>query len=87
MGVAVPGGGTSPRPSSPRIRGPASGFLTTRRFGFALLLAAATPSPDPPPAATNDPVQRLIDSGLASDGAYRKLEWLTDRIAEGGYAG
>jgi hypothetical protein len=47
--------------------------------GFALLLAAATPSPGPR-KATGDPVQRLIDSGLATDGAYRKLAWLTDRI-------
>jgi len=27
-----------------------------------------------------DPVQRIVDAGLRSDGAYRKLAWLTDRI-------
>jgi hypothetical protein len=32
------------------------------------------------PAAPDDPVPRLIDAGLKSDGAYRKLAWLTDRI-------
>jgi hypothetical protein len=31
-------------------------------------------------AADADPVQRIIDAGLRSDGAYRKLAWLTDRI-------
>lgn len=31
-------------------------------------------------AADPDPMQRIIDAGLASDGAYRKLAWLTDRI-------
>jgi hypothetical protein len=30
--------------------------------------------------ADADPVQRIIDAGLRSDGAYRKLAWLTDRI-------
>jgi hypothetical protein len=38
------------------------------------------PSPPPPPPVSEDPVQRLIDTGLAGDGAYRKLAWLTDRI-------
>jgi len=31
-------------------------------------------------AAEGDPVQRIMDAGLRSDGAYRKLAWLTDRI-------
>jgi carboxypeptidase Q len=31
-------------------------------------------------AADTDPVQRIIETGLRSDGAYRKLAWLCDRI-------
>src|SRR5678810_76162 len=31
-------------------------------------------------AAEADPVQRIVDAGLRSDGAYRKLAWLCDRI-------
>lgn len=31
-------------------------------------------------AATPDPVLGIIDAGLRSDGAYRKLAWLCDRI-------
>ena len=31
-------------------------------------------------AAEVEPVQRLVDAGLRSDGAYRKLAWLCDRI-------
>jgi len=31
-------------------------------------------------AAEADPVQRIIEAGLRSDGAYRKLAWLSDRI-------
>jgi len=31
-------------------------------------------------AADADPVPRIVDEGLKSDGAYRKLAWLTDRI-------
>jgi hypothetical protein len=30
--------------------------------------------------ASTDPVARLIDAGLKSDGAFRKLAWLSDRI-------
>jgi hypothetical protein len=51
--------------------------------GFALAAPRKSPprpSPPPPPAVSADPVQRLIDMGLAGDGAYRKLAWLTDRI-------
>jgi hypothetical protein len=48
--------------------------------GFALRgLVAATPAA-PPGASSDDPVRRIVDAGLASDGAYRKLAWLTDRI-------
>jgi hypothetical protein len=39
--------------------------------GLAAALAATTP---------DDPISRLVDAGLKSDGAYRKLAWLTDRI-------
>jgi len=31
-------------------------------------------------AAEPDPVQKILDAGLRSDGAYRKLAWLCDRI-------
>ncbi len=31
-------------------------------------------------AADPDPVQQILDAGLRSDGAYRKLAWLCDRI-------
>lgn len=31
-------------------------------------------------AADADPVTRIMEAGLAGDGAYRKLAWLTDRI-------
>ena len=31
-------------------------------------------------AADVEPVPRLVDAGLRSDGAYRKLAWLCDRI-------
>lgn len=31
-------------------------------------------------AADADPVERIVAAGLRSDGAYRKLAWLTDRI-------
>src|SRR6266850_3668607 len=31
-------------------------------------------------AADADPVQRIVETGLRSDGAYRKLGWLSDRI-------
>lgn len=31
-------------------------------------------------AAGPDPVQQILDAGLRSDGAYRKLAWLCDRI-------
>jgi hypothetical protein len=31
-------------------------------------------------AADADPVQRIIETGLRGDGAYRKLAWLCDRI-------
>lgn len=41
----------------------------------ALALLAA-----PAIAAEPDAVQRIIDAGLRSDGAYRKLAWLSDRI-------
>src|SRR5262245_15743366 len=41
----------------------------------AMLLCLAS-SPAPP----EDPTLRIIAEGLRSDGAYRKLAWLTDRI-------
>jgi hypothetical protein len=41
---------------------------------LAVLLLALTTKPPV------DPVQRVIDAGLRSDGAYQKLAWLTDRI-------
>jgi hypothetical protein len=41
---------------------------------LGLLVAAAIGS------AEGDPVQRIIEAGLRSDGAYRKLTWLCDRI-------
>jgi carboxypeptidase Q len=31
-------------------------------------------------AGDSDPAQAIVDAGLRSDGAYRKLAWLTDRI-------
>lgn len=31
-------------------------------------------------AADADPVRRIVEAGLRSDGAYRKLAWLSDRI-------
>lgn len=49
--------------------------------GFGLLLAGALAASSPavaPPA--DDAVQSIIAAGLVSDGAYRKLAWLTDRI-------
>ena len=49
--------------------------------GFGALLAGALAASSPTSAPdANDAVQRLVDAGLASDGAYRKLAWLTDRI-------
>jgi hypothetical protein len=51
-------------------------------FGVAVAASKKTPQPppEPPPKPGFDPVQRLIDTGLASDGAYKKLAWLCDRI-------
>lgn len=59
--------------------------MTRRALGTIVALvacAAATAAPDSAPTApaSEDAVGRLIESGLRSDGAYRKLEWLTDRI-------
>jgi hypothetical protein len=49
--------------------------LAMRRFAFlALFLISALA------VASDDAVERLISAGLASDGAYRKLAYLTDRI-------
>ncbi len=51
-------------------------FMKTLVPGVALaglLLVSTGVSP-------SDPVQRIIDAGLRSDGAYRKLAWLADRI-------
>ena len=31
-------------------------------------------------AVEADPVTRIVDAGLRTDSAYRKLAWLTDRI-------
>jgi hypothetical protein len=43
-------------------------------FALTALVAAVVGTADA------DPVQRIIEAGLRSDGAYRKLAWLTDRI-------
>src|SRR5262245_42586850 len=48
-----------------------------KRISPLLALAAAAVAFG---AADADPVQRIIAAGLRSDGAYRKLAWLTDRI-------
>jgi hypothetical protein len=48
--------------------------------GLALGGLVSAPWSGPPGGAADDAVQRLIDAGLAGDGAYRKLAWLTDRI-------
>ncbi|HZN55999.1 MAG TPA: M20/M25/M40 family metallo-hydrolase [Candidatus Polarisedimenticolaceae bacterium] len=49
------------------------------RFAVALaaLGLAGASAPEPP---ADDAVRRLMEAGLRSDGAYRKLQWLTDRI-------
>ena len=44
---------------------------TLALFGLALAVTGA---------ADIDPVQRIVEAGLRSDGAYRKLAWLCDRI-------
>jgi carboxypeptidase Q len=48
--------------------------------GFASLGTVAVPSAAAPDASPDDPIRRIVDAGLASDAAYRKLAWLTDRI-------
>jgi len=49
-------------------------------LGLVMRGTVAAPSSVPPAAPSDDAVRRIIDTGLASDGAYRKLAWLTDRI-------
>jgi hypothetical protein len=48
--------------------------LPARALTALCLVVASAAAADP------DPVQQIIDAGLRSDGAYRKLAWLTDRI-------
>ena len=55
-----------------------NGVVALAVGAIALLGVWAAASPAPSEGA--DPVRRLIDAGLSSDGAYRKLAWLTDRI-------
>src|SRR5262245_3533499 len=50
------------------------------RLRSPLLVLAAAAATVVVFAADDDPVQRIIAAGLRSDGAYRKLAWLTDRI-------
>lgn len=54
-------------------------MLTLALLGglFAASAGTTTASAAPPPA---DAIERLIQAGLKSDEAYRKLAWLTDRI-------
>ena len=48
---------------------------------FALAAAAhAAAAPAPAAPAEDDVPRRIVEAGLRSDGAYRKLQWLTDRI-------
>ena len=50
-----------------------------RRARISVVLVAAL-SLGSPLASSPSPVEALIAAGLSSDGAYRKLAWLTDRI-------
>lgn len=51
------------------------------RVGYALGIAAVAAAAALAPSAARDPaVDRILETGLASDDAYTTLEWLTDRI-------
>jgi len=51
-----------------------------RRLLFSALLLAPALTTGGGPSTGDDAVERLIAAGLASDGAYRMLAYLTDRI-------
>src|SRR5262245_44380685 len=54
--------------------------LVMRRARVPVLVLFAALAHATPIAAPPSPVETLIEAGLASDGAYRKLAWITDRI-------
>src|SRR5262245_56642615 len=82
MRAARSGRGLKPRKGRTSMRGfrmLASGSAMRRLLFSALLLLPAVTTGGAPPTP-DDAVERLIAAGLASDGAYRKLAYLTDRI-------
>ncbi|HJQ98112.1 MAG TPA: hypothetical protein VJ826_07330, partial [Candidatus Polarisedimenticolaceae bacterium] len=51
-----------------------------RRLPFLALFVTSALAAGPSAPSGDDPVEQLIAAGLSSDGAYRKLAHLTDRI-------